>query len=202
MKGKKQIIGYIRVSTNKQDVNNQKSRIREYAEQSNFIITEYVQEIKSSRKKDRAIYSVKDKLKEGDTLVVYELSRIGRSMREIYTIINELRDKNVTIHVIERDLVIESGFDVKTEAIIFALSIGAELERELISERTKNALRAKKEQGIKLGRPIGKSILDDREKEIKKYLNLGLSITAIAKLLEVHRHTVRKFVKEKNLLSD
>ena len=156
----KKAIGYVRVSTNKQDSENQKSAIHEAVLKLKDTKLDCIhEEIISSRKDARQIYSIVESLKENDTLIVYELSRLGRSIGQIHKIVEVVKEKKASILVIVNDIKLGFGLtkneELMSSALIFALGLGAQIERDLISERTKNALRARKEQGVVLGRPKG-----------------------------------------------
>ena len=191
------IYGYIRVSTDKQTVENQRAAILEYANQRRLGEITFKEEIISSTKNDRLIYRLIDSMKDGDSIIVYELSRLGRSMSDINRIISRIQDKNATLRIIIQDLTIQPGKDdITSHTLIFALSIAAQLERDMISERTKSALKARKESGVKLGRPSGKSKLDAHRDAIIDYLDKGLNITAISKLVGCNRQTLANWIDQ------
>jgi len=186
---------YLRVSTSQQDLEHQRTAALDYANKNSLPKIEFIEEKISSRKNDRAIYDLIDRCQAGDNLIVFELSRLARSMKELESIRVKLSDTGVDIHAISQNLVISSDKnDIATRALVFALELSAEIERNMISERTKNALAVKKSQGAKLGRPR-KSQLDSRREDIMKYKKLGLNITAISKLLGVHRNTLDNWLK-------
>ncbi|ETR68668.1 MAG: resolvase-like protein [Candidatus Magnetoglobus multicellularis str. Araruama] len=138
-------IAYIRASTDKQDLNNQKLEILEYARKNNFKIHEFIKISISSRKseKQRLIDELLEKLDDSDTLVVTELSRLGRSTVGILSLVNEFIDKNIRVIVIKQNLIIDKH-DMNSKIIVTLFSLFAELEKDLISIRTKEALAAKK----------------------------------------------------------
>ena len=185
-------IAYIRISTDKQDLNNQKLEILEFARKNEFKIDEFVEIIISSRKsaKKRLIDDLLSKLNDLDTLIVTELSRLGRSTASILTLINELINKNIQVIIIKQNLSIDKH-DMNSKIIVTLFSLFAELEKDLISLRTKEALAAKKKQGIKLGKPKGtiqKSKFDKDLDKIKDLLSLGLSVRKISRLLGYKNH--------------
>jgi DNA invertase Pin-like site-specific DNA recombinase len=187
--------GYMRVSTDKQDYESQRSAILEYGNRHELTKIEFISEVISSRKSDRLIYPLIEKLVPGDNVVVFELSRLCRSMNELESIRVKIAEKGATIHAIVQSLVIKpDGSDIATQALIFALSISAQIERQMISDRTKSALRARKNQGLPMGRPAGKSKLDDRADEIKRYRDLKLNLTAVAKLVDCNRQTLANWL--------
>ena len=194
------IYGYLRVSTNRQDLNNQKNAVLKYANGLDLGQVEFVEETISSRKADRKIYPLIDRLKIGDSLIIYELSRLARSMCELGFIRMKIAEKKATLHAISHKLIITpNSSDISTTALVFALEISAQIERQMISERTKNALQAKKAEGMILGRPKGISKLDDHQDEIKKYLAINLNLTAIAKLVGCNRQTLTNWLKLNNI---
>jgi DNA invertase Pin-like site-specific DNA recombinase len=195
---------YIRVSTDKQDYNNQRYSVLEYANKHSLGEVNFAAESVSGKKtwKERAIADIVDKAVDGDVLIVSELSRLGRSMLEVFEIIAILLRKNVQIHVIKNNTILKD--DIPSKVITFAFSLGSEIERDLISQRTKEALAAKKASGKKLGRKTGSQSckLDIRLKEIKTLIDKKISISSIAKLLEVPQPTMYYFCKTRKLLSE
>lgn len=192
--------GYMRVSTDKQDAENQRGAILEYANKHGLVKVEFISEIISTRKSDRHIFKLIEALKPGDQLIIFELSRLGRSMSELESTRVKIAEKGAIIHAISQKLVISpGGDDIATKALIFALEIAAQVERQMISDRTRNALRARKAQGLPMGRPAGKSKLDDRADEIKKYRDLKLNLTAIAKLVGCNRQTLANWLESQSM---
>ena len=148
----------------------------------------------SSRKtsKQRRIEEVLQMLTDTDTLVVTELSRLGRSTAEVIALVNELVARNIRVIILKQNLDIYQH-DMTSKIVITLFSLFAELERDLISLRTKEALAAKKQQGITLGKPKGtiqKSKFDVDQERIKDLLKLGLSGRKIATLLGYNNHLV------------
>ena len=186
------IIAYIRTSTDKQDLNNQKLEIFEYAKKNSFEIDDFIEMARSTRKtsKERRIDQMLEILDDADTLIVTELSRLGRSTSEVISLVNELIKKRVRVIVIKQNLDIKQH-DMASKVMITLFSLFSELERDLISIRTKNALATKKAQGIQLGKPKGtiqKSKFDEDLEKIKELLSLGVSVRKIAKLLGYSNH--------------
>jgi DNA invertase Pin-like site-specific DNA recombinase len=149
-------VAYIRASTDKQDLNNQKLEILEYARQNKLTVDEFIQITVSSRKtsKQRRIDELLEKLADSDTLIVTELSRLGRSTSEVIALVNGLVQRKVRIVIIKQNLDVFKH-DMSSKIMVTLFSLFAELERDLISLRTKEALAAKRAQGIKLGKPKG-----------------------------------------------
>ena len=181
------ILGYLRTSTDKQEINNQRLEILEYARKENLKIDDFLEIQISSRKttKERRIDELLEKLENGDTLVATELSRIGRSTAEVIGVINELMQKSINVIIVKQNLKINAGNkdDMTSKVMVTMLSLFAELERDLISHRTKEALRSKKASGVHLGKPKGtvqKSIYDEHKEKIVELLEMGLSVRKIA----------------------
>lgn len=197
-------IAYIRTSTDKQDLNNQKLEIFEYAKKHKLTVDDFIQMSISSRKnsKERRIDEMMEKLDGADILIVTELSRLGRSTAEVIGLVNELINKKVRVIVIKQKLDI-CQHDMTSKVMITLFSLFAELERDLISLRTKEALASKRAQGIKLGKPKGTiqaSKFDKDADKIKELLHLGLSVRKIANYLGYNNHIgLNMYVKKRNL---
>ena len=200
------ILGYIRISTSLQDLKNQKSSINEFARKNNFIVDKFIEVEISSRKNqnERRINEVFSALKENDILIITELSRLGRSLAEILKIVNSLIEKKVNLITIKEGINLKNKHSIQSKVSIAMFGLFAELERDLISDRTKIALAAKKAQGIKLGRPKGpgKSKLEPHKQEIQEFLDKKVSILSISKILGVTYPTLFSFVKVRNMKSN
>jgi DNA invertase Pin-like site-specific DNA recombinase len=186
------IVAYLRASTDKQDLNHQKLEILEFARKQEIRIDEFVEITISSRKtsKQRRIDELIGMLAETDTLVVTELSRLGRSTAEVIALVNALVQRNIRVITIKQNLDIAKQ-DMNAKIIITLFSLFGELERDLISLRTKEALAAKKASGQTLGKPKGtlqKSKFDSSQLRIKELLGYGLSVRKIAKVLGCSSH--------------
>ena len=198
-------IGYIRVSTIKQDLENQKHQILSYANAKKLEAVEFLEIQVSSRKsdEDRKINLLLDTLKNGDTLIVVELSRIGRSVINVINIINLLVEKNVNIHIIKENMIIEpKNLNAFTMFQINIFSSFGQLERDLISFRTKEALKVRKEQGAVLGRKKGtviKSKYDPFKEKIQELYDLGLSSAKILKFISIDgtQQSLANYIKNK-----
>lgn len=184
---KNQIIGYIRVSTDKQDAENQKHRILEYAQLHQFMVGEFMAIEASSRKsqKERGLEELTERLHSGDRLIATELSRIGRNMLETLNIIEDLHSKGIKIEFINQPEL--STTAPHTKLLMAIYSYVAESEKDFISLRTKQGLNLAKARGKTLGRPKGSRNkhhpLDQYSDKITDYLKTGLSIAAIEKLI-------------------
>jgi len=182
------VIGYCRVSTDKQDSQRQSEEILSYCERERLGAPVIVRETASGAKERPELERVLTDLRPGDTLAVWELSRLTRGgVGSLFAIVEQVRKAGARLVETKSGTVIDST--VAGEAYVFALGLAGRIEREMISQRTKSALQARKKAGVKLGRPAGKSKLDDRREEIKKYRKLDLNKTSIAKLLGCTRST-------------
>lgn len=186
------IVAYLRASTGKQDLSHQKLEILEFARQQGLRVDEYVEITISSRKtsKQRRIDELVQMLDEADTLIVTELSRLGRSTAEVIALVNALVERNIRVITIKQNLDITRQ-DMNSKIIIALFSLFAELERDLVSLRTREALAAKKAQGQPLGKPKGtlqKSKFDKDVVRIKELLGYGLSVRKITKVLGYASH--------------
>jgi DNA invertase Pin-like site-specific DNA recombinase len=181
------VVGYIRVSTDKQDLEKQNHLLLEYAQRHQLLINEFINVEVSSRKntKERRIDELLAKLQKGDTLIVAELSRLGRNMLETLNIINELGENGVSIIFVRQPELSTTG--PHTKLLLAIYSYFAEAEREYISLRTKQGLAAARAKGKLLGRPKGSKnkerVLDPYRDQIKHYLQLGLKLAAIMKIV-------------------
>lgn len=195
--------GYIRVSTDKQTTKNQKFEIKNFARDKNILMDEWIEEKISATKKldDRKFGQLLKRMKKGDTLIVSELSRMGRNLMQIMKILHDCMEKDIQVFTIKENY--ELGNNIHSKVLAFAFGLSAEIERNLISQRTKEALARKKAEGVILGRPIGRKSttlkLTGKEDEIKKLLENKISYSAIGRILGVHRLTVSSFAKNNNL---
>jgi len=180
---KNKTVAYLRVSTNGQDLEKNKSDILAFANDRNFGQVKFIEEKISGKKnwKLRKIKKIIDDLGAGDRLIVPELSRLGRSMLEIMKILSVAKEKEICIYAIKGNW--ELNGTIQSKLIAMCFSMASEIERDLISSRTKEALKARKAAGVKLGRPKGpgKSKLDPYKDEIIALLKNGSTKTWIAK---------------------
>ena len=192
---------YIRVSTDKQDLENQKFEILKYANTNKLGNVEFIEETVSGRKswKDRELGKLIGELQKGDVLIVAELSRLGRSMLEIMELLSILLRKGVELHVVKSNQVLKD--DLHSKVFAMAFSIAAEIERELISQRTREALARRKAEGKKLGRPKGSfsSKLDQYKDQIDEFLSKGVSVSSIAKIIGVPYSTLWSYLQRRKL---
>ncbi|MGD9807762.1 MAG: recombinase family protein [Deferribacterales bacterium] len=195
------VYAYIRVSTDKQDAKNQTYTVSSYVSDNGIGAVQYVEETVSGKKswKQRKLADVIERLEAGDKLVVTEMSRLGRSMLEVFEIFSICISKDVEVHIVKSNHVLKN--DINSKVLTFAFSLASELERELISSRTKEALARKKAEGVKLGRPKGSqsSKLDSKIDEIRILHNKGVNTTSIAKIFDVSQTAMRHFMKSRGL---
>ena len=195
------IYGYIRVSTDKQTVENQRFEINQFCEKQGIVVNKWIEETISGTKEveERKLGKLLKKMKKNDVLICSELSRLGRNLLMIMGVLNECMNRNIQVWTIKDNY--RLGSDINSKVLAFAFGLSAEIERNLISQRTKEALARKKAEGVVLGRPKGskssKTKLTGMEKQIKELLDKKVSYSAIGRILGVHRLTVSAFVKER-----
>lgn len=195
------IYAYIRVSSDKQTVENQRFEVENFCKKEFLKIEEWIEEtISGTQKLDkRELGKLLKKMKKGDILICSELSRLGRNLLMIMGILNECMNRDIQVWTIKDNY--RLGSDINSKVLAFAFGLSAEIERNLISQRTKEALARKKAEGVILGRPKGrkssKTKLTGQEKQIKDLLDKKVSYSAIGRILGVHRLTVSSFVREK-----
>ena len=194
------IYGYIRVSSDKQTVENQRFEISNFCEKNSLTIDVWVEETISgmTRVENRKLGKLLKRMRKGDVLICSELSRLGRNLLMIMGVLNECMNRNIQVWTIKDNY--RLGSDINSKVLAFAFGLSAEIERNLISQRTKEALARKKAEGVVLGRPKGsksaKTKLTGQEKQIKDLLEKKVSYSAIGRILGVHRLTVSSFVKK------
>lgn len=200
----KMIYGYIRVSTEKQTVDVQRYEINRYCEENGIKVDAWIEESISGAIKPSARLLGKlilDRIEKGDLILVTEISRLGRNVYMVMSIINHCMLCGAAILPIWKgDIIREDSMSVYE---IFFDIISAQKEREMISKRTKCALAMMKSNGIKLGRPIGiprKRKLEGSDEQIKELIKNGISKTKICKQLGVNPSTLNEYIKIKNLI--
>ena len=193
------VIGYIRVSTDKQTYKHQRFEIEEYAKNQGLKIDDWIEETISSRKalKNRKLGVLLENLRENDILITCEISRLGRSLLEVMRILEICLSKNCQVWTLKENY--RLGNDIQSKVLAFAFSLAAEIERNLISQRTKSSLANLKASGKKLGRPFSaeskKLKLSKNAKKVRNLLSKGISKSQIAKILGVQRSTLRRFIE-------
>lgn len=194
-------VAYLRVSSTDQDLEKNKADILHLANDKGLGKVEWVEEQVSGRVswKKRQIAQVLEKLQEGDNLIVSELSRLGRSMLECMEILSIASQKEVNIYAVKGNWQLDQSIQSKIIAMAFAMA--AEIERDLISQRTKEALLAKKKAGVKLGRPrgSGKSKLDKYRPEIEALLANGSTQKFIANRYQTTEANLSRWMKKHGL---
>ena len=198
------IYGYIRVSTDKQTTENQEFEIKKFCEKENIQVDIWVKETISATKdlNKRKLGRLLHKLKSEDIIIASELSRLGRNLLQVMSILHLCMNKNVQVWTIKDNY--RLGADIQSKVLAFAFGLSAEIERNLISQRTKEALMRVRAEGKILGRPLGRQNtfvkLSGKEDKVKELLNQKISKSAIARILGVHRITVAKFINERVLI--
>jgi len=199
-----QTIGYVRVSSDKQTVDNQRLAILDFCNKQEIKVDDWIELNMSSKKTpaQRRINELLDRLQEGDRLIVAELSRLARSVSQIAVLVNQLIKSKVRFISIKESINLDGKPNIQSKTMITMFSLFSEIERDLISERTKEGLKRARAEGKLLGRPkgtLGKSKLNGKEEEIKKYLSLGVNKTNIAKIFSVGWTTLNHFIKTREL---
>ena len=189
-------IGYLRVSTLDQDNMKFRDEILRYGNDKDLGTVTFVEEkisgVKDWRK--RKLGEVIESANDGDKLIVPELSRLARSISQIYQIIEACRERHVGLHIIKQNIVVNGELDMQTKIMLNVFAMVSELERDFVSIRTKEALQARKKAGVKLGRPKGTSILVKHADTIKDLQKKGLNKTNIARYLGVSRNTLYNYL--------
>lgn len=193
------VIGYIRVSSNKQTVQHQHFEIEQFAEQNGIKIDRWVEETISSRKplNKRKLGQLLTELQPNDILIAAEISRLGRSLLEVMHILEICLNNNCQVWTLKEHY--RLGNDIQSKVMAFAFGLSAEIERNLISQRTKASLESIKATGKRIGRPFAaqskKLKLSRNTKKIKHWLETGLTKYRIAKMMSVSPATVSNFIK-------
>lgn len=192
------IYGYIRVSTDTQTTDNQRFEILKFADEKKLVIGLWIEETTSATKnlKERKLGTLLNQMTKDDILVVTELSRLGRSILEVMSILHSLMEKQAKVFTTKERY--ELGNNINSKVLAFAFSLSAEIERSMISSRTKEALARKKSEGKVLGRPKGRlsatTKLSGKDEVISELVRKKVSTSAIARILGVHRLTVRRYI--------
>lgn len=196
--------GYIRVSSDKQTVENQRFEISNFAQKNNLPIDNWIEETISGTKSydKRALGKLLKEVGKDDLIICAELSRLGRNLFMIMEILNICMNRECKVWTIKDNY--RLGDDIQSKVLAFAFGLSAEIERDLISQRTKEALARKRAEGVILGRPKGKKAeklkLSGNEAAIRDLLSQGVSKSEIARMFHVNRMTVATFVNRKLLI--
>ena len=196
------IDGYIRVSTDHQTTEKQRFEIKKFCEKEGITIDTWIEETISATKdlKKRKLGKLIRNIQNDDLIIASELSRLGRNLLQIMSILHHCMDQGARIWTIKDNY--RLGSDITSKVLAFAFGLSAEIERNLISQRTKEALARVKAEGKRIGRPVGSRNnwkLSGREQYIEKKLSVGDSRNQIARRLRVHRDTLSKFIEVKGI---
>lgn len=199
------IYGYIRVSSDKQTVENQRFEINRFCEKQHLVINDWIEETISGTRSynKRQLGRLLHKVHKDDIIICSELSRLGRNLFMIMEILNICMTKECRVWTIKDNY--RLGDDIQSKVLAFAFGLSAEIERNLISQRTKEALARRRSEGVVLGRPKGSKSNPDRyklsgkEMLITELLKNGTSMRKIATICKVDRNTLCRFIKLKNL---
>lgn len=195
--------GYIRVSSDKQTVENQRFEINNFCEREGLAIDGWIEETISGVKNydKRKLGKLLSKVKKDDLIICAELSRLGRNLFMIMEILHICMKKECKVWTIKDNY--RLGDDIQSKVLAFAFGLSAEIERNLISQRTKEALARKRAEGVVLGRPVGsrsvKVKLSGQEEFIRELLSRNVPKTQIAKILKVNRMTVYAYIKRESI---
>lgn len=193
------VYGYVRVSTDKQSTENQRFEIKKFTKARNMKIDSWVDETISGTKgiSERQLGKLVKQVCKGDILITTELSRLGRNLMQVMSFLHQCMERDILVFTIKEGY--ELGNNINSKILAFAFSLSAEIERNLISQRTKEALARKKTEGTKLGRPKGGKAelykLSGKEEVILKFLKEKKTKLYISKKLGVNRQTLRDFMK-------
>lgn len=191
------IYGYIRVSTEKQCLENKIHEISLFMKKQNLEVDKWVKEITSSRHPlmERKLGKALCQLHDGDILIATEISRLGRNLLEVMGILQVCLEKNCQVWTLKENY--KLGSDIQSKVLAFAFSLASEIERQLISDRTKNSLKRLKDEGKHLGRPFGFSYrkLKKKHNKIKKLLKQNVSKTEIARTMGCTWSTLQRYIK-------
>ena len=190
------IYGYIRVSTDRQTVENQRFEIRRFCRDNNLQVDKWISETSSGAREvnKRLLGKLLKGVRKDDLIICSEISRLGRSLFMIMSILNHCMEIGAKVWTVKDNY--RLGDDITSKVLAFAFGISAEIERKLISQRTKEALARRKSEGVRLGRPPGpgRRCLDGKEKQLKAMLSAGLSKVEIAKIYGINVSTLHEFL--------
>jgi len=199
------IYGYIRVSTDKQTVENQRFEVAKFCEQNGMAVNKWIEETISGTKSinDRKLGELLANMQKDDIMICSELSRLGRNLLMIMSALNACMEKEVQVWTIKDNY--RLGKDISSKVLAFTFGLTAEIERMLISQRTKEALARIKVEGGQLGRPCGAKSkelkLTKKETHIKELLKQNLSKSEMAEKLGVHRSTLRRYFRHFSIVA-
>lgn len=194
---------YLRVSTDQQDVNNQRHGILEYANQLGLTQLTFLEDTSSGKinwKERKSGELLINQMQAGDVVLFAEVSRMARSTLQVLEMLEYAAKKGLQVHIAKQHMKFDDSLNSRITATV--LGLAAEIEREFISARTKEALAKRKADGVKLGRPEGKALkvkLDQHEQTIRHYLQLGINKRAIAKLVGCAPSTLYDWLERHDL---
>lgn len=198
------VIAYARVSTDKQDAENQRFEIEKYLARTGQVYDQFIEETVSGKRdvSERKLGELMKELDKGDTIIVSETSRISRRLSEIFNTIQDCIDLGITVIAVKQNYVFAD--DINSKVIAFAFGLAAEIERDLISQRTKEALARKKSEGVVLGRPVGSFQhkhfkLHGKDEEILALMEKRVSIATLARIFNVSRPTMQRYIEDNEL---
>ena len=193
-------IGYLRVSTGKQNPENQRDEIRRFAEEKSFCIDQWITETASGKLpyRKRKLGRILRGMKKGDTLIVTEISRLSRSLTEIMSIMGGCIEREICLYTTKERYTFDNS--INSKVLCFAFGLVAEIERNLISMRTKEALALKKAEGVRLGRRPGSNVkmqrIRESEDRITAMLNGGMPVTKMCRKIGISRSTWYKYLAQ------
>lgn len=195
-------IAYLRVSTNKQDTENQKFSILNYCNGKNLHSIDFIEDACSGKLcwRQRSIGEILNSASVGSNIIVSEISRLGRSALQVLEILEFAAQNKICVHIAKNGLVMDSSISSTITATM--LGLAAQIEREFISTRTRDALARLKDKGIKLGRPKGQASslkLDENKEQIIDFLKKGVSKRSIAKIVECSPSTLYSWIKRRKI---
>ena len=194
------IYGYVRVSTDKQSTENQRFEIENYSKAKGFRIERWVDETISGTTSvsDRQLGRLLKQIRKGDTLVTTELSRLGRNLMQVMSFLHQCMERDIIVLTVKERY--ELGNNINSKILAFAFSLSAEIERNLISQRTKEALARLKKEGYQIGRGKGRrnkklnAKCVAKHKYIESQMAKEISVPQIAKKLKIARGTLYRYL--------
>lgn len=193
-------LAYLRVSTDAQDVANQKHGIEAYAQKNGLEKLEFYEDTQSGKKnwRQRQVGKILDLAKKDDVLIVSEISRLARSTLQVLEILQECANRGIAVHIVKSNMIMDGSLNSRITAVV--LGLAAEIEREFISARTTEALAKRKAAGLPLGRPKGSKNenkkLDSKQAEIIAMLKKGVHKTSICRLIGCSPTTLYEWLHE------
>lgn len=196
------IYAYLRVSTDAQDAANQKHGLLEYANDNNLVPVKIVEDSASGKIawRKRKLGEMLENAQAGDVILFAEISRLGRSTLQVLEFLQAAAEKGISVHITKNKMIMDNSMQSRITAVV--LGLAAEIERELISVRTKEALAKRKAEGVKLGRPRGEAktlALDSKASQIKELLSKQVSKASIAKIVDCSPQTLYLWLDRRGL---